>query len=76
MSMLSATFWKRAVERAVKTAAQVVVGMLSADHVLGLLDVDVIQVVSVAGLSLVLSLLTSVASAPAHGDSENPSVVK
>ena len=67
-------FWLHALERAVKTAAQTAAGLMSANG-LGLLDVDWKALGSVAGLSLVYSLLTSVASA-GGGDPDTPSLVK
>jgi hypothetical protein len=61
--MLTRSFWRDAAERAVKTAAQVAVGLLTADQVIGLLDIDWGQGASVVGLATLISLLTSVASA-------------
>lgn len=49
------------VERAVKTAAQSAVALVSAGG-LGVLDVDWGQVASVSGLAAIVSVLTSVAS--------------
>ena len=56
-------FWEAAAERAVKTTAQVTVGLLTADHIIGVLDVEWTQVGSVASLAALLSVLTSIASA-------------
>jgi len=55
------SFLKGAVERAVKTFAQSAVAVLSAD-VAGLLDVDFVQLASVAGLAALVSVFTSVAN--------------
>lgn len=52
-------YWAFAGERAVKTAAQVSISVIGVDA-LGLLAVDWLNVVSVAGLAAVMSLLTSV----------------
>ena len=49
-----------AVERAVKTVAQTAIAMITASAALSLMDVDFLQVVGVAGLAGVMSLLTSV----------------
>lgn len=54
-------FWIDAAERAIKTFAQAAVAILTADAV-GLIGVDYIQLLSIAGLAAVVSLLTSVAS--------------
>lgn len=59
-------------ERAIKTVAQTLVALLSADGVLGILNVNWPQMASVAGLAGVVSVLTSVASA---GDGKGASLV-
>lgn len=56
-------FWKATAERAIKTAAQTVLGVLTAEHIVGVLDVDWTQTGSVAALAALLSVLTSIASA-------------
>lgn len=62
MSFLtSKVFWVDVVERAVKTFAQAAVAVLTSG-VFGLLDVDWLTLVSVAGLAALVSVLTSVAS--------------
>ncbi len=71
--MFKKRFWKDAAERAVKTAAQVAAATLGANAA-GLLDADWVGVASVSGLAAVLSLLTSVASAPL-GDANTASAV-
>lgn len=70
--MYSFTFWKDAVERAVKTVAQAAVAVL-AGNATGLLDVDWVQIASVAGLAGLVSVLTSVGSGAVTKDS--PSLV-
>lgn len=61
-----------AAERAVKTIAQTLVALLSADGVLGILEVNWGQMASVAGLAGIVSVLTSIASA---GDGNGASLV-
>lgn len=56
-------FWKDAIERSVKTIAQTLVALLTADGVLELLSVDWGQIASIAGLAGLISVLTSIASA-------------
>lgn len=67
-------FWKDAAERAIKTAAQVAASFLSAEG-MGLFDADWTAFGSVVGMSFVLSVLTSVASAPV-GQRESGSILK
>jgi hypothetical protein len=60
--MLTTTaFWKAAAERAVKTFAQTAAALLTGAAT-GLLEVDWVQIGSVAGLAALVSLLTSVGS--------------
>lgn len=59
--MFTTQFWKDAGERAVKTFAQAAVALLTAGAT-GLLGIDWQQVVSVAGLAALVSVLTSVGS--------------
>ena len=56
-------FWEATAERSIKTTAQVTGGLLGADHIVGVLDVEWTQVGSVASLAALLSVLTSIASA-------------
>ena len=57
--MFTWLFWRDALERAIRTAAQALIGVLTADAT-GLLDVDPVAAASAAGLAAVLSLLTSI----------------
>ena len=59
-------FWKDAAIRAVKTFAQSAVAVLAAGAT-GLLGTDWVQLLSVAGLAAVVSLLTSIASGDSIG---------
>lgn len=60
-------FAKASAERAVKTVAQAGVALITANAT-GLLDVDWMQLASVSGLAGLVSILTSIASAPFGGD--------
>lgn len=55
-------FLKGAAERAVKTFAQTLAALIGAGQ-LGVLDVDWVTVLSVAGLAAIASVLTSVGNA-------------
>lgn len=64
MSVLSSKlFVIDAAERAIKTVAQTLVALLTADGALGLVNVNWADKLSVAGLAGLVSVLTSIASA-------------
>jgi hypothetical protein len=71
--MFGRYFWRATLERAVKSFAQSLVALLSAQQ-LGLLEVDWVTTVSTAGMATLLSVLTSIGSSQI-GDAEDPSVV-
>lgn len=79
--MWTGQFWKRAFERAVKTFAQVMVALLTVGGVAaaadapGILDVNWVGALSVAGLAFIVSLLTSLGSVKV-GDADTPDLVK
>lgn len=58
MSIFTPTFLKDAAERAISTAAQAAIGVLTAGAV-GLIDVDWAATGSIAGLAAVVSVLKS-----------------
>ena len=66
-------FWQATLERAVKSFAQSLVALLSAQS-MGLLDVDWVTTLSTAGMATLLSVLTSIGSTHV-GNSQDPSVV-
>lgn len=76
--MWTAAFWRDAFERALKTAAQMLLGLwLVDDHLFDLLTVDWKHAAAVAGGAMVISLLTSVASGVVTVGGENtPSLVR
>lgn len=65
--MANRVFWKDAVERAVRTAAQAELAVLIADGT-GLFDTNWWAGLSAAGMAAVLSLLTSVGSGVTNPD--------
>jgi len=72
--MLSASFWKQAAERAAKSAAQALLGLWALDGGFNVINVDLPLAAGVAGGAAVLSLLTSIVSAP-FGADDSPSAV-
>lgn len=64
--MWTGAFWLAVFERAVKTFAQALVAFVGTNAA-GLTDVNWQQAASVAGLAVVLSVLTSIASGKAGG---------
>lgn len=72
MSIWTASFWKAAGERAVKTFAQTLAALLTAAGT-GILDTDWQTSASVSGMAAVISLLTSIAS-DAFTDGTGPSL--
>lgn len=63
--MFNLTFWKDAAERAIKTAAQsAILAWGAGDQLLNLFTADLVIIGQFAVSGAVLSLLTSIASAP------------
>lgn len=74
--MFTLGFWKRALERAVKTAAQSLVALWAVgDVALNAFSIDWSQAAGIAAGAAVLSILTSIISEP-FGDQGDPSLVK
>lgn len=57
--IFTAAFWKGAAERAIKTFAQALAALIAANGI-GIVDVDWLNVLSIAALSAVASILTSI----------------
>ena len=70
MSIWAGKFWKATTERAVSTAAQAALAGIGTDLV-GVLDMDAVGLLSLAGGGAVLSILKSIAATAATG---SPSV--
>lgn len=72
MTMFSLSFALDALERAIKTAAQTIVGLLVAGATI--LTIDWAQAAAVTGTAMLASVLTSLISTGV-GDHESPSLV-
>jgi LDH2 family malate/lactate/ureidoglycolate dehydrogenase len=72
--MNSSKFWKDAIERAIKTAAQTGVALLSVESI-SPLDMDWQQIGLTVAMAAVISILTSVASSGV-GDNTSASLIK
>ena len=66
MSIWTGKFWKATTERAVSTAAQAALAGIGTDLV-GVLDMDAVGILSLAGGGAILSVLKSVAATAATG---------
>lgn len=73
--MFTVKFWKSAAERAAKSAAQAALLLWGGDQVFSAWDANWPTLGGVALAAAVLSLLTSIVSAP-FGESESPSLVR
>jgi len=67
-------FWQGAAERAAKSAAQTLLLMWLSDVPLDLLQIDAVRALGISAGAAVLSVLTSIASAPL-GPKGSPSLV-
>lgn len=72
--MWTTKFWRSALERAIRTIAQVLLSLFVVGET-GIMDVDWIQAASVAGLAGFASILMSLA-ATGVGDHESASFTK
>ena len=66
MSIWTGKFWKATAERAVSTAAQAALAGIGTDLV-GVLDMDAVGILSLAGGGAILSILKSIAATAATG---------
>lgn len=74
--MFNRAFWAAALERAIKTAAQAIIGLwVVADGVFDILHVNWTQTFGIAAGMFVLSIITSIVSLP-FGPAASPSVTE
>lgn len=71
---MDAGFWTGALDRAVKSFAQALLVLLGVDQGFNLLDISLLPALGVAAGAAVLSLLTSLVSAPV-GDRNTTSLL-
>ena len=68
-TLFTGAFWADAAERALKSSAQAVLGVaVVGDRVFSVLDADAAVLFGAGATGAVLSLLTSIVSAPVGGD--------
>lgn len=62
-NLVSVKWWKASFFRALKTFCQIMLVLIGSDQI-GFMDVDWIHIFSVAGMSAVMSIITSIAGLP------------
>jgi hypothetical protein len=67
-------FWRQAFERAIKTAGQAVAGLMLADQPFDIAQANLTRGLGVAAGGALLSLITSIATAPV-GQPDDPSAI-
>lgn len=75
IAMLTAGFWLDAADRAMKSFAQALLLLWGSTEVFNILDVEIGPAFGIAAGAAVLSILTSIVSAPA-GDKDSPSLFR
>jgi hypothetical protein len=73
--MYTAAFWTGAFDRAIKSFAQMLLVLWGASDVFNIFDVNWVQTLGVGAGALVISLLTSIISAPV-GDRGSTSLMR
>lgn len=73
--MFTLRFWKQTAERAIATAAESVLAVVTVDGVVSSINLDVIHVASIAGLSALAAVLKALVASQTSGSPESPSFV-
>lgn len=73
--MWTAAFWRGAGERAIKSGAQALLLVFLGDSTLNVINIGWPEALAMAGTAVLISVLTSVVSAP-FGPEGSPSLVK
>lgn len=72
--MFTLIFWKKTAERAIATAAEAALAVITVDGVVESIELDVAHIASIAGLSALAAVLKGLV-ASSTGDSQSPSFV-
>lgn len=72
--MFTLAFWKRTTERAIATAAEAALAVLTVDGVVQSIDLDLAHIASISGLSAVAAVLKALIASQT-GNSASPSFV-
>lgn len=75
MFLTNKKFWLDTLERAIKTFAQGLVALFTADKIVGILNINWSESLSVAGMMAFISVLTSIGSGPV-GPGNDASLIK
>lgn len=72
--MFTLIFWKRTAERAIATAAETVLAVITVDGVVQSINLDVLHVASIAGLAALAAVLKGLVASQT-GNAESPSFI-
>lgn len=73
--MFTLRFWKQTAERAIATAAETTLALITVDGVVDSIHLDVLHIASVAGLSAFAAVLKGLMASQASGQPDSPSFI-
>lgn len=73
--MFTLRFWKQTAERAIATAAETTLAVITVDGVVTSINLDVAHIASIAGLSAVAAVLKALVASQTSGDPGSPSFI-